>query len=255
MPCARCELFTMKPFVHKSMTFLQPKYVIVPGVFLILGVAINILVSWACAFWMPVWNFESARGIFTDEYGNWGVIRYSCWGAQSFLSSRFTTDVPFRKGVVGTDPRSLVPRWSGFNEPSARLSRGEIDSEDRWVEARGWPAYSMWYEADSSTYAFVGDPIPVRGGYQVSRWPPGKLGHISLPRAIPLRLLPLGFCISTAFYAIILWIICSARVFLKSYWRKKHGLCQSCAYPVGTNPLCTECGKPVAAGQAIGNGQ
>ena len=27
--------------------------------------------------------------------------------------------------------------------------------------------------------------------------------------------------------------------------RIKRGLCPACAYPVGTNDVCTECGKPV----------
>ncbi len=61
-------------------------------------------------------------------------------------------------------------------------------------------------------------------------------------RFIPLRVLWPGFAINTVFYAAILWLPVAGLGVIR---RIKRGLCAACAYPVGTNPHCTECGKPV----------
>lgn len=62
---------------------------------------------------------------------------------------------------------------------------------------------------------------------------------------LPLRPIWPGFAINTAFYTAIVWVLFIAPFKVRRLRRIKHGLCPTCAYPVGTNPRCTECGKPV----------
>ena len=65
-------------------------------------------------------------------------------------------------------------------------------------------------------------------------------------RYVPVRPLWPGFAINTLFYAAILWLLFAAPFALRRRRRIKRGLCPKCAYPVGTNARCTECGKPLA---------
>ena len=51
-----------------------------------------------------------------------------------------------------------------------------------------------------------------------------------------------GFAINTVFYAVVLWLLFAAPLALRRRRRIKRGLCPKCAYPVGTNKRCTECG-------------
>jgi hypothetical protein len=60
-----------------------------------------------------------------------------------------------------------------------------------------------------------------------------------------LPLLPIwpGFAINTVFYAGILWLLFAVPYALRRRRRIKRGLCPACAYPVGENDVCTECGR------------
>jgi hypothetical protein len=63
--------------------------------------------------------------------------------------------------------------------------------------------------------------------------------------ALPLNPLFPGFPINTVFYASILWMLFAGPGWIRRRVRIKRGLCPACAYPVGSSPVCTECGKPV----------
>ena len=43
-----------------------------------------------------------------------------------------------------------------------------------------------------------------------------------------------------------MWLLFAAPFALRKRRRIKRGLCPKCAYPVGTNERCTECGATVA---------
>jgi hypothetical protein len=51
-----------------------------------------------------------------------------------------------------------------------------------------------------------------------------------------------GFAINTIFYAAILWLLFFAPGSVRRPFRRRRGLCPTCACPVGTSPVCTECG-------------
>jgi hypothetical protein len=61
-------------------------------------------------------------------------------------------------------------------------------------------------------------------------------------RDFPFRPLWPGFAINTLFYAAILWLLFAAPFVLRRWRRVRRGLCPACGYPVGTSPVCTECG-------------
>jgi hypothetical protein len=43
-----------------------------------------------------------------------------------------------------------------------------------------------------------------------------------------------------------LWLLVFAPGWIRRRSRRRRNLCPSCAYPVGSSPVCTECGRPVA---------
>ena len=88
----------------------------------------------------------------------------------------------------------------------------------------GWPLRAMTNDYHPQQLT------PRRNGWYV-----GKL-------VIPLGPIWPGFAINTVFYAVVLWLLFAAPVALRRRRRTKRGLCPKCAYPVGTNARCTECG-------------
>ena len=64
---------------------------------------------------------------------------------------------------------------------------------------------------------------------------------------IPGRPVWSGFAINTIFYAAILWLLFFTPGAVRRTIRRKRGLCPACAYPIGTSPVCTECGNHVVS--------
>jgi hypothetical protein len=96
---------------------------------------------------------------------------------------------------------------------------------------RGWPLPSLWTE------------VPRPGG----SWVTAIVFQFSDGSTMEFGFCPIwpGFAINTMFYAGMLWIVFAARSDLRRWrrWRRiRRGLCPACAYPVGTSPVCTECG-------------
>ena len=54
-----------------------------------------------------------------------------------------------------------------------------------------------------------------------------------------------GFAVNTLLYTLLLWMTAAGVAALRRRRRIKRGLCPKCAYPVGTNERCTECGATV----------
>ena len=64
-------------------------------------------------------------------------------------------------------------------------------------------------------------------------------------RVIPYHPIWPGFAINTIFYAAILWVVFFVPGKVKRTLRRRRGMCPACAYPIGTSPVCTECGATV----------
>jgi hypothetical protein len=54
-----------------------------------------------------------------------------------------------------------------------------------------------------------------------------------------------GFAINTMLYAALLWLSVAVPRSVRRWLRVKEGLCPVCRYPIGSSPVCTECGRPV----------
>lgn len=64
-------------------------------------------------------------------------------------------------------------------------------------------------------------------------------------RGLPLRPIWPGFIINTIFYALLLWLLFAIPFAVRRMLRRRRGVCERCAYPVGVSPVCTECGETV----------
>lgn len=124
----------------------------------------------------------------------------------------------------------------------------QITEQSRCFRA-GIPLYSLGAERFEYT-APLNPP-----GYAIdSRWLITFENNSVLAKAahsLPLRPLWPGFAINTLFYAAILWVLFAIPTALRRRWRLKRNLCPGCRYPIGTSPLCTECGAPLDNSNAI----
>src|SRR5262245_5810996 len=155
------------------------------------------------------------------------------------------------------EPYAMWPDLElGFNQVSLHSHGPVIDQPDgsqvditatcSWIEA-GIPMRSLrgqWFDVpDTSTGRWQSH---ARGASKVRNQ---TLNAMFPHRAVYLPWFPRwpGFAINTIFYAAILWLIFAFPFVLRRRQRNKRGLCPACAYPIGTNSRCTECGKPVVA--------
>ena len=76
---------------------------------------------------------------------------------------------------------------------------------------------------------------------------PASMEEWESVRVIPFRPVWPGFAINTLLYAAVLWMTLAAPLALRRRRRLKRGLCPKCAYPIGINPVCTECGRTLKA--------
>ena len=221
--------------------------------FLLLGAIINVAVAWGCALWINIGSSNSAHGAVTRDGGYWGVVRMGRQGGIVVRSSRSSAGVRKDHSVSWQDPLVLVPSWTGFQVPTIGYANGAVQREMRYAEGRGWPAISMWYEADSSGDGTSVDPVPVHGGLEVSAWPSSYEKH-AYSRSLPLRIVPIGFSLDTFLYASLLWLFFSFPLTLRRRRRIKRGLCPKCAYDLrgSTLQICPECAKPIVNRAVIG---
>lgn len=63
---------------------------------------------------------------------------------------------------------------------------------------------------------------------------------------LPLMPLWFGFAVDTAIYGGGMWLIFAFPSIVRRWRRRRRGLCQACGYPIGVNPVCVECGKPLS---------
>lgn len=69
----------------------------------------------------------------------------------------------------------------------------------------------------------------------------GGRGYVQLP----LDPLWTGCAVDTASHAMVIGLALFGVTGLRRCQRRRRGLCQRCAYPIGVSPVCTECGSPV----------
>jgi hypothetical protein len=144
-------------------------------------------------------------------------------------------------------------RWQERLQELASTSSGSTRQNQflagaQSFDARGWPMLALQAHWDGNDkddpvhswnwgIAISGDVTNAGGGVVYQNF-----------KALALRPIWPGFAINTTFYAAILWMLFAFPFTVRRWHRRRRinrGLCPACAYPVGTNPHCTECGKPL----------
>lgn len=116
----------------------------------------------------------------------------------------------------------------------------------------GW---SPPYPSFSAQYVIAGFPIrSIHGGLGFDQWPDSAaqvrpnsvLWELTGSDILPLRPILTGSIINILFYTMLLWLLFFAPFTARRMLRRRRGVCEKCAYPVGVNSNCTECGAAVA---------
>ncbi len=127
-----------------------------------------------------------------------------------------------------------VPYWSRTSTPP---TESEYEAPGVMEDARGWPMRSMvWHLVRRKADA------PERHLWSLDLG--GMQGPVGLPRALPLRPIPIGFVVNSLLYATCLWLMISVPFDVRRMIRCKRGRCTKCGYDLsGTDhEACPECG-------------
>jgi hypothetical protein len=210
------------------------------------GAIVNVAVAWGCAIGLNCTVGNSSVLQRVSANGTWTAQITSRAGACVYVLIRGDKNATTRIGL-GHAPDDLLPLCCKTVFES-RVETKEASHEYRKIDTRGWPFASMWSErlqwlatAGSANIEVVMGGIP----YVTPVRTPGIISYDEDARAIPLRIIRPGFAINTIFYMAILWLLFSAPFALRRRLRERRGQCPSCAYPVGSSNVCTECGTAV----------
>jgi len=191
---------------------------------------------------IPGWNEIDTVGL-EDDAGN------TLWPVNASASSSYGL-TPSPAGTPG--PESFLPAWCPVNRPSRDIIEHKANTEQRMIEARGWPMLAMWGERDPNA------PAPVNSAPSSMMYSGlGGLGAAAPSRStsaagfaplLPLHPIWRGFIIDTISLAILYRLIYLAlavpRRFILEMCRMRCGCCLSCGYQLGFDfqAGCPECG-------------
>jgi hypothetical protein len=215
------------------------------------GAIVNVAVAWGYVAIIKLSddsNYAEAKceaGSTEDDFaaGAWEAWTFSQLGLE-LVHISWTNERAWIKPYG--DPRSLIPAWATDLIPT----HSERQSTSRRVlaVASGWPLVAMRslvkLPSGFGQEKMIVDGISIPRTIVAPGHPNGYV--VGVPRVLPLRYLWPGFAINTIFYAAILWLLFFAPGAVRRTIRRKRGQCPACAYPVGTSPVCTECGKSLA---------
>lgn len=203
------------------------------GLALCLGVVVNLGVAWFVWSRMssPPWSLREAadREVPIDDSDRelWARRARDSWP---------------------TNPPSIRSEQRHSSVSGRLISKVDFEGDGVfwvWRLEAGWPyaclAIEYWRESLSVRVAGQG-PIENNG------WTIGG-------RPFPKEILWTGFAVNTAAYTLgWLVLILSPGVIRRRarVWRSR---CPACGYPVGLNPVCTECGKRLPARLAASHGE
>ena len=159
---------------------------------------------------VPGWNEIDAVGL-QDRAGTMH------WARRALASSSYGNDQLGQPTSPAAD--ALVPWWADVRRPERPFAVGEVNTEHRLVEYRGWPLPAL--RAD-----VLGQPAPV----------------------LPIRPVPFGFAVDTLIFAVVaalagVLLRWPARFVTESN-RLRRGCCLRCGYDLQYNLTagCPECG-------------
>jgi hypothetical protein len=212
-------------------------------VFFLLGAIVNVAVAWC----MTLIEFDAKEQRFHGVVPSMLVTKkFGCVQiAQGFPAARPSGTVYLRT----FDPRLIIPSESAFANGDywhKTFNRLPADAGLRSIEERliGWPCLSLRNISIESGQARNGSWLTsVKNHGRINT--PKLMQSLGFPQQISSLPAWPGFAPNTIFYAAILWVLFFAPGAVRRNIRRRRGLCPACAYPIGTSPVCTECGKSV----------
>jgi hypothetical protein len=213
-------------------------------IFLLLGAIINVAVAWGCAYCtIDLKRSAEQSAVYSVQANRWWEVNSWTCPTSTFV---WWFVMPFI-GDSGTEaaPRNAIPWWSSLPRSTQHISDVELGSPrthtprviDRYQAGWGLPFRSAFLEYRTAANG---------GKFVEGGWMVGGSVKSYFPRAIPYWMFWPGFAINTIFYAAIVWALFAIPGYIKRRRRIKRGVCVRCAYPVGTNEKCTECGAALA---------
>ena len=245
------------------------------GMFLLLGAVMNVAVAWAIAYWAeypPTAVLEEIRYVDAPkDISHWTFVAR---GFGSELVYGKYGGVFYERGhsmpnVARVPPRKSWLQWSEIRERSYEEFKADMANDElRLVgeEACGWPVRSFSWQHQMAknsegqfAYGHVTGGINLHGDEQAIPYKVEFLEHLPAEvqqrlavarhsthigeRVIPCTPIWEGIGLNTLFYAVVLFAVLTIARLPRTISRARRGLCPACAYPIGTSPVCTECGK------------
>lgn len=213
-----------------------------PWIKLGLFVFCGVLASWLTT-WPQAWSNPSAENITLHraQAADSGGMSWS-WEDTPKPMSRVLTGFVVGSGTPSLGEVSEPPPWTRFSQ-----ARSETDPASISYLASGWPVEC--FRSTSIPEAMTAGSVRFRweifGGIPVG---PRESFAISLPpRNIPVVPLWPGLLLSTLAWSVAAFVIVysyqHAVRAVRSYSRRKQGLCSGCSYPLRDLTLCPECGE------------
>ena len=195
------------------------------------GAIVNVAVAWGCSRLHPIAAYADCR--LVSDYEHEVLVQESLVPGQ-FLDK-------WGSDLVAWDATAFGRCTSAYSPQKAPRLMNFYTADFAYRTVVGWPqkCFDGWTTFPGGGWPPQSQFREVRALRVSNSFPP------FYPDIIPFAPLWPGCAINTIYYAAILWVIFFTPGKLRRSLRRRRGLCPACAYPVGTSPICTECGKPV----------
>lgn len=230
--------------------------VIVIVICLLLGMVVNIAAAWVFALYAPLHSNEEKfnEGHFTgwdDRHVDWYLRNYP------FEELVVPVKPPPRPSLAdqglpaGTRvtyaPSDSMSGWgcaefdylriSAYHPPSAGVTRVRSGLPFRSMTAASW--WKVSSDSSSSEERMIGGMV-VEVRREADLW--NQVTFLMGPRILPFQPIWPGFLLNTVIYAVPFWLLATLPFQWRARRRRRRGWCVACAYPMGSSPVCTECG-------------
>ena len=157
--------------------------------------------------------------------------------------------------LVMREPNPTKPIWP------QRIERGRFttfetryppnarpgQTPDPYIELHIWIGFPLRFLHSQFDYAAGGWKTRV-GTFDLMATPSTPQGGVKLMRELPRGVNVWALLCNSAIFAVAIFLPAAALWAVRGHVRKRHSQCPRCGYPVGTSPVCTECGARLSLG-------